>query len=53
MGRRSNNDRSQPLFESKSPRPVHCDRLVTLLRDPAKEATEAAAMHKLLAGVAR
>jgi hypothetical protein len=32
---------------------VHCDRLVTQLRDSAKEATEAAAMHKQLAGVAR
>ena len=32
---------------------VHCDRLVTLSRDSAKEATEAAAMHKQLAGVAR
>ncbi|RPH49505.1 MAG: hypothetical protein EHM84_06385 [Lysobacterales bacterium] len=32
---------------------VHCDRLVALSRDEAKEATEAAAMHKDLAGVAR
>jgi len=32
---------------------VHCDRLVTLSRDEAKEATEAAAMHKQLAGGAR
>ena len=32
---------------------VHCDRLVTLSRDSAKEATAAAAMHKELAGVAR
>ena len=32
---------------------VHCDRLATLSRDEAKEATEAAAMHKQLAGVAR
>jgi hypothetical protein len=32
---------------------VHCDRLVTLSRDEAKEATDAAAMHKQLAGVAR
>jgi hypothetical protein len=32
---------------------VHCDRLVTLSRESAKEATEAAAMHKQLAGVAR
>ena len=32
---------------------VHCDRLVTLSRDEAKEATEAASMHKQLAGVAR
>jgi hypothetical protein len=32
---------------------VHCDRLVTLSRDSAKEATDAAAMHKQLAGVAR
>jgi hypothetical protein len=32
---------------------VHCDRLVTLSRDSAKEATEAAAMHKQLAGIAR
>ena len=32
---------------------VHCDRLVTLSREEAKEATAAAAMHKQLAGVAR
>jgi hypothetical protein len=32
---------------------VHCDRLVTLSKDEAKEATEAAAMHKQLAGIAR
>lgn len=32
---------------------AHCDRLVTLSRDEAKEATDAAAMHKQLAGVAR
>ena len=32
---------------------AHCDRLVTLARDSAKEATEAAAMHKQLAGVTR
>jgi hypothetical protein len=32
---------------------VHCDRLVTLLRDEAKEATAAAEMHKQLANVAR
>jgi len=32
---------------------VHCDRLVTLSRDSAKEATAAAAMHKDLAGGAR
>ena len=32
---------------------VHCDRLAALSRDEAKEATEAAAMHKQLAGVAR
>ena len=32
---------------------VHCDRLVKLSKDEAKEATEAAAMHKQLAGVAR
>jgi hypothetical protein len=32
---------------------VHCDRLVTLSRDSAREAGEAAAMHKQLAGVAR
>jgi hypothetical protein len=32
---------------------VHCDRLVTLAREEAKEATAAAAMHKQLAGVAR
>ena len=31
----------------------HCDRLVRQLRDSAKESTEAAAMHKQLAGVAR
>ena len=32
---------------------VHCDRLVTLSKDSAREATAAAAMHKELAGVAR
>ena len=32
---------------------VHCDRLVALSRDSAKEATEAAAMHKELAGMGR
>jgi hypothetical protein len=32
---------------------VHCDRLVAVSRDSAKEAAEAAAMHKQLAGVAR
>jgi hypothetical protein len=32
---------------------VHCDHLVTLSREEAKEATAAAAMHKQLAGVAR
>jgi hypothetical protein len=32
---------------------AHCDRLVALSRDEAKEATAAAAMHKQLAGVAR
>ena len=32
---------------------VHCDRLVKLSKDEAKEATEAAAMHKQLAAVAR
>jgi hypothetical protein len=32
---------------------VHQDRLATLSRDSAKEATEAAAMHKQLAGIAR
>jgi len=32
---------------------VYCDRLVTLSRDSAKEATAAAEMHKGLAGVAR
>lgn len=32
---------------------VHCDRLVTLSRDAAKEANAAAAEHKELAGVAR
>jgi hypothetical protein len=32
---------------------VHCDRLVSLLRDEAKEATAAAEMHKQLATVAR
>jgi hypothetical protein len=32
---------------------AHCDRLVALSRDEAKEATDAAAMHKQLAGVAR
>jgi hypothetical protein len=32
---------------------AHCDRLATLSRESAKEATEAAEMHKQLAGVAR
>ena len=32
---------------------VHCDRLASLSRDEAKEATEAAAMHRQLAGVGR
>lgn len=32
---------------------AHCDRLIALSRDSAKEATAAAAMHKDLAGVAR
>jgi hypothetical protein len=32
---------------------VHCDRLVALSRNEAKEATAAAAMHTQLAGVAR
>ena len=32
---------------------AHCDRLVMLARDAAKEATAAAAMHKQLADVAR
>jgi hypothetical protein len=32
---------------------AHCDRLATLSRDSAKEATEAAAMHKQMAGVGR
>ena len=32
---------------------VHCDRLIELSRDSAKEATAAAAMHKQLAGVTR
>ena len=32
---------------------VHCDRLVELSRDSAKQATEAAAMHKQLATVTR
>jgi hypothetical protein len=31
----------------------HCDRLARQLRDSAKEATDAAAMHKQLAGIAR
>jgi hypothetical protein len=31
----------------------HCDRIVAFSRDAAKEATEAAAMHNQLAGVAR
>jgi hypothetical protein len=31
----------------------HCDRLARQLRDSAKEATEAAAMHKQLAGIPR
>jgi hypothetical protein len=32
---------------------AHCDRLVTLSRDSAKEATASATMHKQLAGVAQ
>jgi hypothetical protein len=32
---------------------VHCDNLVRLSRDAAKEATAAAEMHKQLAGVGR
>ena len=32
---------------------VHYDRLATLARDSAKEATAAAAMHNGLAGIAR
>lgn len=32
---------------------AHCDRLVTLSRDSAKEATAASAMHKDLAGIAK
>ncbi len=32
---------------------AHCERLATLSRDAAKEATAGAAMHKQLAGVAR
>jgi hypothetical protein len=32
---------------------VHCDRLVSLSQDEAKEATAAAEMHKQLAGIAR
>jgi hypothetical protein len=32
---------------------VHCDRLVAVSRDEAKEATAAAAMHKQLAGAGR
>jgi hypothetical protein len=32
---------------------THCDRMVTLSRDAAKEATAAAVMHKDLAGIAR
>jgi hypothetical protein len=32
---------------------VHCDRLVSLSRDEAKEATAAAEMHKQLAGIVR
>jgi hypothetical protein len=32
---------------------VHCDHLAALARQEAKEATDAAAMHKQLAGVAR
>jgi len=32
---------------------VHCDNLVRLSKDAAKEATAAAEMHKQLAGVAR
>lgn len=36
-----------------APSALHCDRLVTLSRDSARQATEAAGMHKALAGVAR
>lgn len=32
---------------------AHCDRLASLGRDSAKEATEAAAMHKQMAGIPR
>jgi len=32
---------------------VHCDRLVPLFREEAKEVTEAVAMHKQLTGIAR
>jgi hypothetical protein len=32
---------------------VHCDRMVDLSREAAKEATTAAEMHKQLANVAR
>ena len=32
---------------------VHCDNLVRLSKDAAKEATAAAEMHKQLAGIAR
>jgi hypothetical protein len=36
-----------------APAAVHCDRLVTLARDAAKEAETAAAMHKELAAAKR
>ena len=32
---------------------AHCDHMVMLLRDSAKEATAAAELHKSLAGIAR
>jgi hypothetical protein len=36
-----------------APAAVHCDNLVRLSKDAAREATAAAEMHKQLAGVAR
>ena len=60
LAQRSTADANQHLATANSYRGTrmaqaadHCDRLVTLSRNAAKKATEAAAMHKQLAGVAR